>query len=233
MEITDQGVGMTAADLELANQMLRTPPDFSVASLSENSRLGLFVVAQLGARHDISTKLSDSDYGGIRAIVLIPLALVALDPPAADPAMADPPPGRFPNLTGGAAADQLPITGAAATVPTISPMTTPRPGPTKHPQHYATESVQPGGSDSKPALPRRRRQTSLAPELAQQTGAGTEPAPVRPGRSAESARDLMSAIEIGTQQGRLQLSDRSPGGTDPAAKSSNEQDGEGELFPRR
>ncbi|MFD6106140.1 hypothetical protein ACFWFQ_26135, partial [Nocardia salmonicida] len=52
------------------------------------SRLGLFVVAQLGARHAISTRLSDSDYGGVRAIVLVPTALVV--PGQADRARPEP-----------------------------------------------------------------------------------------------------------------------------------------------
>ncbi|WP_234390964.1 hypothetical protein, partial [Nocardia suismassiliense] len=50
-------------------------------------------------------------------------------------------------------------------------------------------------------LPRRSRQTNLAPQLAEP--APEQPAaPAPPARSAEQARDLMSAIENGTRQGR-------------------------------
>jgi signal transduction histidine kinase len=84
VEINDQGMGMPAAERERANDMLREPPDFGVATLSANSRLGLFVVAQLAARHGISVRLSDSDYGGVRAIVLVPTTLITTDTPVAD-----------------------------------------------------------------------------------------------------------------------------------------------------
>ncbi|MBF6150479.1 hypothetical protein, partial [Nocardia nova] len=56
------------------------------------------------------------------------------------------------------------------------------------------------GPDGRPALPRRTRQTNLAPQLAQPVQ--EQAASVQPPRSAEQARDLMSAIENGTRQGR-------------------------------
>ena len=40
-------------------------------ALSAEPRLGLFVVARLAARHDISVSLRESAYGGTRAIVLV------------------------------------------------------------------------------------------------------------------------------------------------------------------
>ncbi|WP_052172634.1 sensor histidine kinase [Nocardia sp. BMG111209] len=84
VEVSDQGMGMPADELERVNEMLRNPPDFGLATLSADSRLGLFVVAQLATRHGISVRLTDSDYGGIRAIVLIPAGLITTDTPVAD-----------------------------------------------------------------------------------------------------------------------------------------------------
>ncbi|MCX4094738.1 sensor histidine kinase [Nocardia sp. alder85J] len=84
IEISDQGMGMPAGELERVNEMLSNPPDFGLTTLSADSRLGLFVVAQLATRHGISVRLSDSDYGGIRAIVLIPVRLITTDPPVTD-----------------------------------------------------------------------------------------------------------------------------------------------------
>lgn len=75
VEIIDQGLGIPEADLAERNAMLADPPEFSVATLSGSSRLGLFVVAKLAGRHNISVRLSESVYGGVRAIVLIPSAL--------------------------------------------------------------------------------------------------------------------------------------------------------------
>ncbi|MFC9892198.1 nitrate- and nitrite sensing domain-containing protein [Nocardia sp. NPDC127579] len=75
IEISDQGLGMSAADMAARNALLAQPPDFSVATMSGDSRLGLFVVAKLAARHGITVRLTASDYGGVKAIVLIPRSL--------------------------------------------------------------------------------------------------------------------------------------------------------------
>ncbi|MFE9321075.1 hypothetical protein ACIHDR_14630 [Nocardia sp. NPDC052278] len=77
--ISDQGMGMSDSELEPANEVLADPPDFSVATLSSDSRLGLFVVARLGIRHGISVRLTESDYGGVRAIVVIPTVVLAAE----------------------------------------------------------------------------------------------------------------------------------------------------------
>ncbi len=77
IEIEDQGLGIELEQLQELNTMLATPPDFSVMALSEEPRLGLFVVTQLAVRHSIRVTLTESpSYGGIRAVVLIPLALI-------------------------------------------------------------------------------------------------------------------------------------------------------------
>ncbi|MFC6010167.1 nitrate- and nitrite sensing domain-containing protein, partial [Nocardia lasii] len=92
VEITDQGMGMTPEDLDRYNAMLADPPDFGVGTLSSDSRLGLFVVARLALAHGVSVRLSESDYGGIRAIVLIPTQLLAgrTDTASLPPAMTGP-----------------------------------------------------------------------------------------------------------------------------------------------
>ncbi|TVT21169.1 hypothetical protein FNH06_18275, partial [Amycolatopsis acidiphila] len=86
----------------------------------------------------------------------------------------------------------------------------PRPAARAHPEPAVRGRPDPRPTDDRPVLPRRRRQASLAPQLAA-TGplhAARPPAPreqradaERP-RSAEQARDLLSAIESGTRQGR-------------------------------
>lgn len=93
VEITDQGLGMPEADLAARNAMLADPPEFSVATLSGSSRLGLFVVAKLAGRHNISVRLSESVYGGVRAVVLIPSALAEASDPSA------PISGQFPAVS--------------------------------------------------------------------------------------------------------------------------------------
>ncbi|MFF2085379.1 nitrate- and nitrite sensing domain-containing protein [Nocardia sp. NPDC058176] len=190
VEISDQGMGLPAAELQRLNEMLSDPPDFGLAALSVNSRLGLFVVAQLGRRHGVTVRLADSDYGGIRAIVLIPTTLLATPDAPLSPVFAEPA-GRSWHSTAHAEPPMAwPTPGA---VLTVAPPEPPLPPPT--PQ--AAVGTTP---DGRPALPKRTRQANLAPELANPSSA--TPATSEREQSAEQARDLMSAIENGTRQGR-------------------------------
>ncbi|MCU1646897.1 MAG: hypothetical protein JWN03_7172 [Nocardia sp.] len=230
LEISDQGMGIPEAELHRINAMLATPADFGITSFSSDSRLGLFVVSQLAGRHGISVRLSESDYGGIRAIVLVPAALVAGETPSPEytsgqlplPRRAEynPPTADLPALRSAprAPAPQTrpPMTGG---LPPARPYDTGR--------ETQPEADVPENGD-RPSLPRRRRQASLAPELAQ---APAPPEPeaesVRTDRSAEQARDLMSAIENGTRQGR-----RIDPRTQPKP-TTYRQEGDGEHLPRR
>ncbi|UGT62356.1 nitrate- and nitrite sensing domain-containing protein [Nocardia asteroides] len=240
VEIEDQGMGMPTGDIVRTNQMMADPPDFGVASLSGDSRLGLFVVARLAVRHDIAVKLAESDYGGIRAIVLIPSALLAGAVPDGQPtstaAVGRPVP--IPALESpvrhaeSAASAPLP----AATLVADPPMDTQsfrppvesqpyrppeqpsytgeRPQPynpnTPAPSRPAVSqppAAQPLLQDGRPALPRRNRQTNLNPQLDRDPEPTTQTrAPERPRLTADQARDLISAIENGTRQGRKPLS---------------------------
>jgi signal transduction histidine kinase len=73
VDIEDRGLGMDDEQFDTVNASLANPPLFDP---SGSDRFGLFVAAQLARRHDIRVKLRRSDYGGVTAIVLIPLALV-------------------------------------------------------------------------------------------------------------------------------------------------------------
>ncbi|GGN67867.1 histidine kinase [Actinoplanes lobatus] len=59
-----------------------------------------------------------------------------------------------------------------------------------------------GGATGDDGLPRRVRQASLAPQLRQAPPA-EEPPATAPARSAEQARTLMSALQLGTTRGRV------------------------------
>ncbi|WP_454197884.1 nitrate- and nitrite sensing domain-containing protein [Nocardia sp. Marseille-Q1738] len=181
VEIIDQGLGMSEADFAARNDLLSNPPDFSVVSLSSDTRLGLFVVAKLANRHGISVRLGESVYGGVRAVVLIPTALLQPQSPSHDEN------------------DELePIEAAGTTAPDDA---TPQPSPVARQSAWFTPyseqgSSSPAAPDSRPPLPRRRRQSESATETAT-----PDVAPVRQ-RTADEARNLMSAIENGTRQGR-------------------------------
>ncbi|MEU8798760.1 nitrate- and nitrite sensing domain-containing protein [Spirillospora sp. NPDC048819] len=73
VEIEDRGLGVRPGLLEEANRRLAEPPEYD---LVDTDQLGLFVVARLAARHDISVSLQRSPYGGVTAIVLLPHELV-------------------------------------------------------------------------------------------------------------------------------------------------------------
>lgn len=250
IEISDQGMGMPAEELDRVNEMLRNPPDFGVETLSETSRLGLFIVSQLGVRHGISVQLSESEYGGIRAIVLVPNSVVASD---TTPVVGDVP-DRFadhrPEVRTAGVLPDLDSAESASTavgVATLAP-TTPAPPieqpvqsvaperawshldrvdsspqaeyteysattawdevptPAAEPAASTPQPLLDNGGDGRPNLPRRRRQASLAPELAHdpqpEPETETETQALQLQRSAEQARDLMSAITYGTQQAR-------------------------------
>ncbi|MBB6171082.1 signal transduction histidine kinase [Nocardiopsis mwathae] len=77
VEIEDRGLGMSEAGLAEANATLSQAPEFDVMAMNSDSRLGLFVVARLAVKHDIHVQLCPSPYGGTRAIVLIPSALIS------------------------------------------------------------------------------------------------------------------------------------------------------------
>ncbi|WP_258943384.1 sensor histidine kinase [Actinomadura luteofluorescens] len=73
VEVEDRGLGVKPEQLAEANRRLAEPPEYD---LVDTDQLGLFVVARLAARHDITVTLHRSPYGGVTAIVLFPHELV-------------------------------------------------------------------------------------------------------------------------------------------------------------
>ncbi|MFC8527207.1 nitrate- and nitrite sensing domain-containing protein [Nocardia sp. NPDC057227] len=172
VEIEDQGMGMPTGEIVRTNTMLADPPDFGVAALSGDSRLGLFVVARLAVRHDIAVKLAESVYGGIRAVVLIPAGLLAA-----------------------AVAEQLPtayVRESMAERNAVEETTTFRLLPDPEPREY--ERVPP---DDRPRLPERHPREHRNPDLEVPAG-GAE----HPHLTPAQARGMISAIENGTRRGR-------------------------------
>ncbi|MQA60854.1 MAG: HAMP domain-containing protein [Actinophytocola sp.] len=94
IEIEDQGLGIEPDQLEQINIMMHDAPDFSVMSLSEGTKIGLFVVSQLAARHEVRITLRESLYGGVNAIVLIPNRALATEAVDGEPPENEPYPGE-------------------------------------------------------------------------------------------------------------------------------------------
>jgi signal transduction histidine kinase len=72
--ITDQGIGMSREDLELANQRLRGEGDFITAP---TRFLGHYVVGRLATDMDIDVQLAPSPVTGVTARIVLPPSIVA------------------------------------------------------------------------------------------------------------------------------------------------------------
>ncbi|GAB3839482.1 sensor histidine kinase [Dactylosporangium cerinum] len=79
VEVEDRGLGMSEQAIVEANRRLVEPPEFDPAN---SARLGLFVVAQLAARHGVRVVLRSSPFGGVTAVALLPTDLVVAQPSA-------------------------------------------------------------------------------------------------------------------------------------------------------
>ncbi|MGW1173221.1 sensor histidine kinase [Kitasatospora sp. NPDC002543] len=99
VEVEDRGLGMTEDEYRRLNAYLADPPELDVSALGDDLRLGLFVVARLAARHDVLVSLRPSPYGGTRALVTVPSALLE---------QAAPPSGEVPGLPSGARITRAP-----------------------------------------------------------------------------------------------------------------------------
>ncbi|MCL2729336.1 MAG: nitrate- and nitrite sensing domain-containing protein, partial [Actinomycetia bacterium] len=85
VHIEDHGLGMPQDMIDHANELLAHPPKLDMRALSEDPRLGHFVVARLAERHSIKVEVRDSVYGGTMVVVLVPANLLEeLDSPVLD-----------------------------------------------------------------------------------------------------------------------------------------------------
>ncbi|MBB4905053.1 sensor histidine kinase [Actinophytocola algeriensis] len=75
IQITDKGVGMSEQEIAAANARLADPPDLDVAV---TRRMGLYVVARLAKRHNITVRLRDNEdiEGGLVARIVVPADLI-------------------------------------------------------------------------------------------------------------------------------------------------------------
>lgn len=207
IEIEDRGLGMTEDALVKANTTLGEAPEFDMMAPGSDARLGLFVVARLAAKHDIGAELRPSPYGGTRAVVLIPNALVV--------AFSETDRGR-PRLTGvshrgagedrpGAPLPSDPGRPAQRSRTVLRSVPQPEPAPENTNGHAPLPRRRDNGrvdlGPGRPGLPKRRRQASLVPQL-QREDDNTPNRPVPAKKSPEQARSMMNAFSAGTRRGR-------------------------------
>jgi signal transduction histidine kinase len=182
VEIEDRGVGMPAPDLAEANERLANPPDFDPA---RSSRLGLFVVARLAARHGVKVSLQPSIYGGITAVALLPNEIVVKKSQEIPALTASP---------GDSVIDAESVLEDTEAMMVISAF------PAAPPRRERPIAASAEG------LPVRARQANLVPQLRE--------APVeveveaRPTRPAEHTRSLLSALQAGVSRGRQEAANQ-------------------------
>jgi signal transduction histidine kinase len=198
IEIEDQGLGIEPEQLEELNSMLESSPDFGIMALSAEPRLGLFVVTQLAARHGVHVTLTESRvYGGTRAVVLIPLSLIAAGSSEQPEIDSDSRPAQWEPL--GITPGGSEITGPRMPTQKSGRVIALAPAEAEVPP-LPQGSAQ--GQDQRPALPRRTRQAHLAPQLLDEKLVAPPPSSASVLPSAEHARDRLAAFQRGTRQGR-------------------------------
>ncbi|WJV45066.1 sensor histidine kinase [Streptomyces flavofungini] len=79
VEVEDRGLGMPLAEQARMNQLLADPDQVNVASLLQDGRIGLFVVAALARRHGIAVRLQTNIYGGVQAVLILPQGLLGAE----------------------------------------------------------------------------------------------------------------------------------------------------------
>ncbi|MFI6341246.1 nitrate- and nitrite sensing domain-containing protein [Streptomyces sp. NPDC050535] len=216
IEVEDRGLGLSSQEYEAANELLHHPQEFSITSLGEDPRLGLFTVGHLARRHGITASLQASSYGGSLAVVVLPQSLtqpsaetspMALDPRAdrhlasvGGPAPGGPEGGSIPMRI-----RKMPVERHSPTA-TEPPMTPPVPSPGDRVGAGLGSAphtgARPGGSGR---LPQRVRRANLAPQLLERheepdRSASREFEERRP----EQARSMLAALRDGTRRAREQ-----------------------------
>jgi signal transduction histidine kinase len=88
LSVSDQGIGMSADQINEANHQLARPP---LVGLALSRSLGFIVIGRLAQRFDVSVKLTASPSGGVTALVTLPTDLVTYEGdelPSASPELA-------------------------------------------------------------------------------------------------------------------------------------------------
>ncbi|ULR48941.1 nitrate- and nitrite sensing domain-containing protein [Streptomyces deccanensis] len=233
LEVEDRGLGMGKETLAEANRRIEQS---EALDLFDSDRLGLFVVSRLAARHGIKVHLRPSPYGGTTAVILLPTTLLQSGAAERSPgASAEAPPQpeerEYARVT--AAPQQERVEQStdrpALTAPVASAGRTTGDGPPEPPPGVTTlrphrRPPEPEGTDD---LPRRVRQTHLAPQL-RERHTGQPPPTAPPGaedeRTPELVRDRMAAYRDGWARGGGRAPGRRAGHGPTTAGDSSEGD---------
>jgi signal transduction histidine kinase len=203
VEVEDQGLGIEAQRREDLNKMFRDPPDFGLMALLDDPRIGFFVVARLAHQHGMRVSLTESTYGGVRAGVLVPSALITTgnqdyaDDHNAGDGTVEPTDQILPAVVDEAIAN---TNGSSQ----LQSMTTEPPTSLAGTSAEKPAIQETQRADDRPALPRRRPQEHLASQLQAElaVGANDETSEQNFDLAAQQAQHTLSAFQRGTQRGR-------------------------------
>ncbi|XVU27943.1 ATP-binding protein [Actinoplanes sp. CA-054009] len=190
IEVEDRGLGMQRADLARVNQLLVNPDDTNLDDLLRDGRIGLYVVSMVARQHGIVVQLQTNIYGGTQAVVILPPQLIGTAIEAPPPVRESTEvPARPPLERRVPMQSRIPLRE-----PVVAPdlVSLPHAG-----RGVPAEDVQP--TPSRPPLPRRRRQTHMAPQL--QLG---PPQPVAE-PAGEQRPGLMASFMSGVSQGEADV----------------------------
>jgi two-component sensor histidine kinase len=185
--IDDAGVGMDAQEIQEARRRLSGREDIDINRLGDPPQFGFPVVGVLAARYGFTVSVdTQSPYGGVRAVLLLPKSLLSSPGPsaatAAAPASAATPVPASPAPAPAAVASRAPASAAAPTAPAPAAQA---PSPASAPAAVdAPDDANP--DDANPAS---------APAQAPAAG----PAPTAPPRTAEPVRSAPLPPEVAPQ----------------------------------
>ncbi|WP_030897834.1 ATP-binding protein [Streptomyces sp. NRRL F-5126] len=233
IEVDDGGLGLDDYRLAEAREVVSGRKVLGVGDVGEIPQTGFAVIGRFARRHGFGVDLGPSPYGGIRAVVLVPLEMLeTLAPPGSGvkrrvpAAEAEPEPGQRPNpahAPGGVPADAA---GAAAPAP--EPLVPGHPAPTGPvaPGPHAPHTPGPLVPEPRPGaaadpqggarrLPRRRSARGDQSLRVQAEPSSTTPPPCTP----EEAGEWMAAFFEGGEERQDPPHPRPAGddGTPPAA----------------
>ncbi|MFD7601329.1 ATP-binding protein [Streptomyces mirabilis] len=199
--IDDAGVGMDSRGSEHAAALLTGRRAVDVTRLDDPPQFGFAVIGVLATRYGFSVSVDTrSPYGGVRAVVFVPAALLT----HADPVQ-EPPPPREPART---------------------PRRTAR---TSGPAEATTPGGLPKRRRRAPVSPPAAEQPAAAPGAPAALGEPAAPAEESGGRSAEENARRMGAFARGTRSARAELdtapSSRTAAGTPHDIEAPHESEG--------
>lgn len=184
--VDDAGVGMNAEELERAARLLNGRQTVDINKLGDPPQVGFAVIGVLAARYGFSVSVDTrSPYGGVRAVVFLPTALLTHIENKPQPAPAAPAETHRPRVVDTPRRSAVEPSTAATAPPRTADDETP------------TEALTVSG------LPKRRRHQ---PSDGQKPPAGqSEPAPAasQPARPARQTAAGMGAWQRGTRSGRI------------------------------